>query len=510
MSSAGNTLCDTYDPARPTTVVWAILLSSLLVACGAEPGPADTGEIPDGPPSAGDDGAACLSPDDCFGSTCLTELESGLPNGYCTSFHCEDVGCHGGECVLDNRGLSACVDTCSVEDDCRPGYACMESGSLRICDVSGDPGREVGVSPDGTCIQGCEVGDPVRIECGFTPSRELEAGLFQWGLPYQLTSGVHGFNLTVWSEDQPASINALSVRNRQDQLLALKGADSALNVNSFVENEMISLVFPFALPYQDFSRVDGGVLQVQSSSSSLCIARAEGLEGDALTLHIYLNGASGLTEELMEVDPDVRKMLTEIQRLLALAGISIENVVTTEMPEEVVERYRILRSHEDFGDLLAETVDPDTDGDTSSNDDSLVLNLVLVDDIALADGSDTIGQAGLLPGPAGLHGTRSSGILAETTSLRENPEYLALIIVHESAHFLGLRHTSELFNETYAFGRTDPLTDTPECPDVRSLVESCPDYENLMFPLAQVSRTQSLVEVSSEQGWVLRHNPLVR
>ena len=482
----------------------------MLGACGDEVGPVDSGGDPTGQPNAGDDGAACLSSDDCFGGTCLTELESGLPNGYCTSFGCQEVGCHGGECVLDTRGTSACVDTCLIADDCRPGYSCVESGSLKICDVSGEPANEVGVSPGGTCVSGCEVGDPVRIDCGYTPSRELQAGISQWGLPYQLTSGVHGFALTVWSEGELASINALSIRNREDQVLALKAADSALNVSSFVENEMLSLVFPFAKSYQDFARVDGGVLQTQSSASSLCVARAEGLEGDELDLQVYLVGASGLTVELMEVDPDVTKTLNEVERLLGLAGITLGDITVREMPEQVVTRFRILRDRSDFGDLLVETVASSSTDEDGSPLGDLVLNLVLVDDIALPDGTDTVGQSGHVPGPAGVHGTRTSGVIAETSSFREMPEYLALVVVHEAAHFLGLRHTSELFTESYAFGRTDPLADTPECPDVRSLVESCPDYENLMFPIAPLTRSQSLIEISEEQGWVLRHNPLVR
>ena len=492
------------------SVFGGLLLLLLLVGCGDGPVTPDTGEIPTGQPNAGDDGAACLSSDDCFGGACLTEIESGLPNGYCTSFDCQLAECHGGQCVLDTRGTSACIDTCLVPGDCRTGYNCVDSGSLKICDVSGDPTPEVGVSPGGACITGCEVGDPVRIECGFTPSRELDGGLMQWGLPYQLTSGVHGFALAVWAEDELSSINALSVRNREDQVLALKGADSALNVTSFVENDMISLVFPFALPYQEFSRVDGGVLQAQATASSLCVARAEGLEGDELDLQVYLVGASGLTVELMEVDPDVAKMFTEIDRLLGLAGITLGDITAREVPEQVVERFRILRDHSEFGDLLLETVSPSTNSGDGSLDEDLVLNLVLVDDIALPDGSDTVGQSGLVPGPAGIHGTRTSGVVAETSSFREMPEYLALVIAHEAAHFLGLRHTSELFTDSYAFGRTDPLADTAECPDVRSLVEACPDYENLMFPIAPLTRSQSAVEVSDEQGWVLRHNPLVR
>ena len=487
-----------------------IIVAIFAISCGNSPSDATPdADLASGLPNAGDDGASCLSAADCFGGTCLSELETGLPNGYCTSFGCEATGCHGGQCVIDSAGTTACVDDCLSNDDCRVGYECVTRGAIRICDADAEPVTEVGESPNGVCISGCEVGDAVRIDCGFTPSRELQPGVMQWGLPYQTTSGVHGFVLSVWAEGDPSSINAISIRNRDDQYLALKAEDSALNVTSFVENELVALMFPFAREYTDFARVDGGLLQVQAEAESLCIARAEGLEGDELAIHLYLVGASGLTRDSIEIDPDVRKMLVELQRLLSLAGITVKSIVAHDAPESVTQQYRIIRDQDDLHDVLAITYKP-LDDEEVQHDDALVLNIVMVDDITFNDGTDTVGQAGLVPGPAGLHGIRSGGVVIETTSLREAPEYLALIAVHETAHFMGLRHTSEVFNETYAFGRTDPLQDTPECPDVGALMEACPDYENLMFPIAPAARTQSRVILSDDQGWVLRNSPLVR
>lgn len=485
-----------------------IIFAILLAGCGDSP--TDTTADADpatGLPNAGDDGASCLSSSDCFGGTCLSELETGLPSGYCTSFGCEATGCHGGQCVVDSVGTTACVDDCLSNDDCRAGYECVTRGAIRICDADSAPVAEVGESPNGECVSGCEFGDAVRIDCGFTPSREIQPGVMQWGLPYQTTSGIHGFVLSVWADGEPASVNAISVRNRDDQNLALKAEDSALNVTSFVENELVALMFPFAPEYRDFARVDGGLLQVQAEADSLCIARSEGLEGEELSIHLYLVGASGLTGDSIEIDPDVRKMLVELQRLLSLAGIAVKTIVPHDAPDTVVQQYRIIRDQDDLHDVLAITFKPTDEG---SPGDDLVLNIVMVDDITFNDGSDTVGQAGLVPGPAGLHGIRTGGVVIETTSLREAPEYLALIAAHETAHFMGLRHTSELFSETYAFGRTDPLEDTPECPDVGALMEACPDYENLMFPIAPFARTQSTVDLSDDQGWVLRNSPLVR
>lgn len=499
---AGHTLT-----IRSLRLAWILLIVAHSAACGDESGQPIT-DTPTGPPAAGDDGAACVAAEECFGGVCLTELENGLPGGYCTSYACEDQGCHGGQCVVDSMGATACVDVCEADADCRGGYRCQERGAISVCDA-GEVSPEVGESPGGACVSGCEVGDPVRVDCGFTPSREVQSGLFQFGLPYQLTSGVHGFVLSIWADDDPTKINAISVRNRADQVLYLKGADSALNVTSFVENTLVALTFPFAPRNADFARVDGGLLQVQAEAESLCIARTEGLEGSEITVNVYLAGAGGLSADSIGEDPDVVRAIAEIGRLLSLVDIDVKSVSVHTMPDEVVQAYRIVRQQEDIGQLLSQT-DKAIAVEDEDPEDPLALNIVLVDDIALADGSETIGKAGLVPGPAGLNGTHASGIVVETTALRTMPEYLGLIIVHESAHFLGLRHTSEVFLDNFTFGRTDPLDDTPECPDVPALQETCPDYRNLMFPLAPTERSRSTVEVSAEQGWVLRNNPLVR
>lgn len=68
----------------------------------------------------------------------------------------------------------------------------------------------------------------------------------------------------------------------------------------------------------------------------------------------------------------------------------------------------------------------------------------------------TRGHAGGIPGPPGLAHTRASGIVIQTPARLGGHGDL---LVHELGHFLGLRHTSEL-----AEGITDPIMDTPECP----------------------------------------------
>jgi hypothetical protein len=504
-----------------------LALAPTLMACGdtADGGSGDP--VGTGPPSAGQDGAACLEPADCFGAVCLTELENGLPDGYCTTLGCTPQSCNGGLCVVDKWGNAACVDTCVDDGDCRAGYSCEERGGASLCDFVSAVGDDVGASPGATCLRGCDVAAPFRVDCGFTPSRRLEGAaegggdLFQWGLTYRTTQGIDGFVLSVYPDpdvlvpdedtgELPVfATNLLSARNDAGDRLDLKGADAALNVSSFGLSELAAVPFPSAPAYEAFVEGNGGLLQVRSEAPALCLARAEALEGDSLELHIYLVGAGGLAPDLLGSDPDFRAAVDELQRLLGLAGVEITRFVPHTVSAADVEAYRIIRDEASLGAVLALTEDPGAEADADA-DASLVLNLVLVDDILPNNGGDLVGRAGLLPGPAGVHGTAWSGVVAEVSSLREAPEYVGLVIAHEAAHFLGLRHTTEVFETDLPVGDVDPLVDTPTCPDLRSTLEGCPDYHNLMFPLAPLERSASRVTLSDDQAWVLRRSPLVR
>lgn len=72
----------------------------------------------------------CTDPDDCnAGGWCIREIDRGWPGGACTIFRCDedaDTGCPGdAHCVFDFYRDSICVDGCTVDADCRDGYACL-------------------------------------------------------------------------------------------------------------------------------------------------------------------------------------------------------------------------------------------------------------------------------------------------------------------------------------------------------------------------------------------------
>ncbi|OGQ92389.1 MAG: hypothetical protein A2284_09065 [Deltaproteobacteria bacterium RIFOXYA12_FULL_61_11] len=149
--------------------------------------------------------------------------------------------------------------------------------------------------------------------------------------------------------------------------------------------------------------------------------------------------------------------------------------------------------------------------------DELSIALFFVRGISTADGS-LDGIAGLSPIPGSfVAGTSSSGIALQTFGLRfENlgpsqRQSLAEALAHELGHFLGLYHTSELDQpaDELAMLVFDPLPDTERCvaPEGGTTIvtpDQCPDFSNLMFPMAGGTT------LTIQQGQVLHLNPFVQ
>ena len=119
------------------------------------------------------------------------------------------------------------------------------------------------------------------------------------------------------------------------------------------------------------------------------------------------------------------------------------------------------------------------------------LNLFVVADFADAAYGGAIGVAGGVPGSPMVHGTPRSGIAFQPSG---NAVMDGRVLAHETSHLAGLFHTSE-----FAVAETDGISDTPECAQSTILNNptSCPDYNNMMFPVAgglnQVSQFQKNV-----------------
>ena len=73
-------------------------------------------------------------------------------------------------------------------------------------------------------------------------------------------------------------------------------------------------------------------------------------------------------------------------------------------------------------------------------------------------GATIVGLSAGPPGTATIGGTSKSGMAVTSLDLADNPAYVAQILAHEGAHFMGLFHTTEKDGGTH-----DPISDTEQC-----------------------------------------------
>ncbi|TGM51991.1 hypothetical protein EHQ91_16375 [Leptospira biflexa] len=143
-----------------------------------------------------------------------------------------------------------------------------------------------------------------------------------------------------------------------------------------------------------------------------------------------------------------------------------------------------------------------------------------------------LGVSGGIPGPATLLGTKQSGIAVFVDAHRlftnsgdlltfDEQMLLGETLSHEAGHFLGLWHVTEATGDNGSIANKDPLRDTPTCHisndfnfnGVMDLNEclggggSDSGGKNMMFWSGAVGFTQG--DITAEQGWILRLNPLV-
>ncbi|MCA9565633.1 MAG: hypothetical protein KC561_19180, partial [Myxococcales bacterium] len=282
-------------------------------------------------PSQGSDGSACDSDSDCLGGVCLTEVDSQYPGGYCTRFFCEVGDCNGGRCAeLDGR-QSQCVDLCARSVDCRDGYACEsldDSGTLgcvpRLLPSAGEPNES------GACVSGCS-NEPVRIECGFTPIASLgEENVFV--IPFEVPTGADGFSLSAWGDPTAASSESAPVafvraENSSGEVLLLNGVDAPINLASFFpNNDIVTLGFPLAPRYEDFTDTSGGSVRLESTAEQLCLARSAST-GDDRVLRIRLVAATSSVNAEDVLDD------TDFQAALELIGQIFEPAFSLEIVE---------------------------------------------------------------------------------------------------------------------------------------------------------------------------------
>lgn len=444
------------------------------------------------PPTGTEDGGACGSDQDCAGGTCIPEAD-GWPGGYCTTLDCRnlnDCASPGGEdnrCYQNQQGPNLCVRICQQSDECRMGYVCEPVGGGQ-----------------GFCVP--DPSEPI--------TEDFSAYPFSITCTAQQGS-VYDFEYDVDMDTTAYMVTSIA-RDGRDvfadrALLPAGGNINYRGQNSFqlTSSQLFGWLSPLITPAvpQFASQLEVGshTLSIETNSADICTYYLqESTPGTSIDLNIYFVGVPGISASNAAASPSIQKVLTQFDSIYAQANITRANVRYYDITGADAQSYQIIRSESDMTELVSRSTLP---GPTYS--DALSMNIFFVRSFAMQGGA--IGTSLGLPGPAGIHGTRASGVVFTSEFLGQNfqdadgsftdgDNYTGVVLAHEVGHYLGLFHTTESFG-----GGSDPLNDTPECRR-RDFPDNCDDLNNLMFPYAGISHT----EVSADQAFVLKANPLTK
>ena len=274
--------------------------------------------------------------------------------------------------------------------------------------------------------------------------------------------------------------------------------------------ELLGFTNPTMVPatpdFEDHLQSGPHAYLLDTDSTEVCwYVLQEADSGATIDLNIYLVGVPGIDAASASENEDIATVLATFDAIYAGAGATIDVVRFFDVDPTDAQRLQIVRSEADLSEIARFSEPP---GD--SLDEHLSVNVSLVRGFAMGN-SGAIGISLGLPGPAGLHGTRASGVvftseyLGVTLWMGRNNEvdgnvFTGNVFAHEIGHYLGLFHTSEM----YGYG-SDPLDDTPYCP-TDDFPRRCPDGANLMFPIAGADQTV----ISEQQAWVIGVSPLTK
>lgn len=402
-----------------------------------------------------------------------------------------DRDCDVGACVLDRAQVPVDLDPlalvcgsvadaatdsacCQSESDCARGL-CLVSGACAVpcldaidCDVTercvlvhARNGTNA-LQPLHACAPRVQLPDDVRVtENTFADVLTTDPDGVLLDLPAIAGTGIYVFEhpseslwpLTVECRT-PLCVQQLSTRDPNaielfDATQLQPGNIAPLNtVNTSIDNLVSTILLPNG-PRSVLSDVGYRVRLRSESAGALDVTRIERTQrGTRLNLHLHYVGAAGQRPEGARGPAFVADALEHAELILGQAGLAIGNVCQTEVVGALRERLSVLDPPR-FG-LLVEL--PQL-FELSAGARGYAVHVFLVDQADV-----TLGISGGLPGPPGMHGTGSSGVVMSVALFDQSAQF-GRALAHELGHYLGLFHPREADNVTL-----DPLGDTPNEP----------------------------------------------
>lgn len=462
-------------------------------------------------PRSGEFGSRCDSDEDCNG---VLECETSVQGGYCLSRDCDscdqDSTCGELTDTVSDVCLQACEDTLA----CRLGFVCRQTDDSSACVPSEASQPDVSFETTSSVL---------GIHCDSRPVGTSDLGT-RYQIDFDVSADASSFVVVPFVErGQISPVAILGPNDLNIDLIDayrhhnLRASEISLyDLRPIGTYATIAFDWPIHVPYApqfaDFVREGTYTINVTTDASPPCVYVVESGEGTRLDLNIHLVGIDYRAATAAQ-DPDFVEVLEQVSALYGQAGIELGEVRFFDAPEEIEERYTIVRQFEDVKRLTAFSEAP---GPTL--DEHLSVDVFLVEDIVIS-GANVLGLSASVPGAPGMHGNAGNGLVFGTADLGFDNTFVALIMAHEIGHYLGLRHTTEIVHNLASdaaeeFARlvdtTDPFEDTPECSAITRQGRNCPDATNLMFPAAPDDGSGPDPILSDDQGTTLRLSPLVK
>ncbi len=431
------------------------------------------------------DGDPCTAREQCAGGSCLSE-EDGFPAGHCTTVGCTNRM----DCTGENRACllvgnpNYCIQLCETNTDCREGFICQPVQGGAYCAPSPTAGTEVPQEGD----------VPFDVQCGptMTQANAFQGGLDRHSFSFDIPADTTSFMVVPYSAG--SQIYPVEINGPNGELNFFGNYNFAQANAGFLIN-ITPTLFPAAPAFADYPTEGTYTMQMASEENICRYVLTKQSPGTEVDLNFYFVGAGGINAANAQNNQGFQRALDRFDEIYEPVDVQTRFIRYQDVNGANATRFRVIRSQEAAFQLVALSEPP---GETA--DDHLSINVFFIDDFAIQGGS-VLGISAGLPGAAGFHGGRGSGLVFAASVLRQ-PELLGQVLAHEVGHYLGLFHTSEQQGQGF-----DPIDDTPQCPRQQwGNPGNCPDITNLMFPFAGNDHSA----ISNGQSTIIHANPLVK
>jgi hypothetical protein len=403
--------------------------------------------------------SVCATDRDCPGSLCVQDLSLPPRDLAEVPLRCGTaIGMQvsGGECV-DNRGCDhgicaltgGCVAPCLLDTDCAPQERCA-----RVPVVTSDTAMQFARA----CVAWVEAPGGVTV-------RSLE----RLSLPLFSTE-----ELAVEPLTSPTRMVLHVADERDDSRYVSRVVSSAgeivfdafqlgmrrqgLVVAPF--QDLVPILIPNGDPDFPLGTSFTAFFETGRTSAVQRIVVDRDAPGSVLDFTFVYVGVEGPRDGAPPAS--VARMIAQLDALLATTDLRVGTARHFAMRGASARMFEALDSDEEVGELLT----------FSAGSPRPAINVFLV-----RSGADFLGISGGAPGATVVHGTRASGIAIaweDVLSIEPMapPDQLGTVIGHETGHFVGFLHTTEIDGSVL-----EPLSDTPECSLAQDL-----DRDGILLP----------------------------